>query len=126
MDLPAERGRQTELSKSFGVNPKAARKWLLGIGYPEMSMAVRLANWGNVNLTWLLQGAGPKRGNRIDTRALVLDDAVQSLSPELAGDLIDSLRAKLTRIGKISVQEPRGRYAVMLDSYAQDIERKRH
>lgn len=124
--LPRERGRQAALAAKFQLTGKAVRKWLQGIGYPEMAMAVRLANWGEVNLTWLLQGIGPKQGNKIDLKALVLDEAVRMLPPELGIDLVDNLRAKLERAGKIAVNEKGNRYLIMLESYEAEIGRKAH
>lgn len=124
MGITPDRGRQTALAKQFGVNPKAARKWLLGIGLPELATAIRIAVWGDVNLTWLLQGSGAKRGMRVDTKALVLDEAVRSLPSELGTDLVDNLRAKLQRIGRLSA-EPASRYRSMLDGYEKEFCKKR-
>lgn len=124
MGLPRERGRQTALAALFKVTNKAARKWLLGLGYPEMAMAIRIADWANVSLVWLLQGSGPRRERRVDTKALLLDEAVHSLPPELGADLIDNLRSKLERVGRLTAQEPPARYITMLDAYEQEISRK--
>ena len=125
MEFP-ERGRQTRLGKQFGVSQQAARKWLDGVTYPETEKVLAMAEWAQVNINWLLQGAGPKRGNRIDTKALVLDEAIRMLPRELGIDLIDNLRAKLERSGKVGTQEgsPGSRYAKMLEGYVQDIGRK--
>jgi transcriptional regulator with XRE-family HTH domain len=119
-------GRQVALARVFGVTNKAARRWLEGLGYPEMAMAVRIADWADVNLTWLLQGSGPKRGNRVDGKALVLDEAMHALTREQGTDLIDSLRAKLVRVGKISAEEPDDRFQTMLAAYEREFARKRH
>ena len=81
------RGRQTELSRLFKVSQQAAGKWLKAQSYPEMATAVALAAWAGVNVTWLLQGTGPKRGDRVDTKAVVLDEAIRSLPPDLGVDL---------------------------------------
>lgn len=121
MGVVAGRGRQTELGGIFSVNAKSARKWLQGIGYPEMSMAVRIANWADVNVVWLLQGYGLKRGTRIDGKALVLDDAIHALPPELGADLIDNLRAKLIRAGRLAAEPEPSRYRSMLEAYEQEI-----
>jgi len=124
MALPL-RGRQTGLAKLFKVSQQAARKWLDADSFPNTDTIVAIADWGDVNVNWLLQGAGPKKGNRVDTKALLLDEAVHSLTPEMGGDLIDSLRAKLIRAGKLSAEEPRGRYSIMLDAYQAELGRKR-
>lgn len=126
MGLPAERGRQSDLARHFGVTPKAARKWLNGDNYPELPLAIRIANWAQVNITWLLQGSGLKRGNRIDGKVAVLDEALHSLPPELGTDLVDNLRAKLVRAGKLQVQEPAGRYETMLRAYEKELGGKTH
>lgn len=118
-------GRQVALAKLFGVTNKAARRWLKGLGYPEMAMAVRIADWAGVNINWLLQGVGPKRGNFVDAKLLILDEALHSLSPEQGADFVDSLRAKLTRSGHLTAEEPRGRYWTMLDAYEAELVRRR-
>lgn len=120
------RGRQVALAKQFNVTNKAARKWLLGLGFPEMSTAVAIAQWGGVTVNWLLQGVGPKHDRRIDTKALLLDEAVLALPRESAIDLIDNIRAKLERLGKLTAREPLKRYQPMLDAYEQEITRKPH
>src|ERR1700754_872095 len=79
--LPA-RGRQTQLAKLFKVSQQAARKWLDGRSYPETDKIVAIADWAGVNVNWLLQGVGPKHGNRVDAKALVLDEAVRMLPRE--------------------------------------------
>lgn len=123
--LTKAHGRQAELGRKFDVTPKAARRWLLGLGLPELVMAIRIAEWADVNLNWLLQGVGPKRGNRIDARLAVLDDAIHSLPRDQGLDLIDNLRAKLIRVGRITAEEPEGRYQNVLQSYERDFQRKR-
>jgi transcriptional regulator with XRE-family HTH domain len=125
MGLPKERGRQTELAREFELNPNAVRKWLLGEGMPELDMAVRVADWADVNLNWLLQGVGPKRAERFDFKAEVINEAIKSLPRELGLDLVDNLRAKLERIGKIkSGDTAPNRYRTMLEGYEQEIGRK--
>jgi hypothetical protein len=126
MKVSGGHGRQAALGRVFEVTPKTARKWLMGIGYPEMVRAVQIANWADVNLTWLLQGVGPKRGTKVNTKALVIDEAVRSLPRELGIDLIDNLRAKLERAGKLQAHEPSKRYITMLDAYEDELGRPRH
>ena len=123
--LPA-RGRQTQLAKLFKVSQQAARKWLDGRSYPETDKIVAIADWAGVNVNWLLQGVGPKHGNRVDAKALVLDEAVRMLPRELGLDLVDNLRAKLERIGKTLPNEPASRISTMLTAYEQEISRKPH
>jgi transcriptional regulator with XRE-family HTH domain len=117
MEVPAGRGRQAALAAEFKVTPKAARKWLLGLGYPEMGMAVRIADWADVNLTWLLQGAGPKRGNRVDTKVLVLDEALRSLPTDERRETLNFIRYKLEKAREHFTKEKFTRYSDMLESF---------
>lgn len=121
MHLPSSRGRQSALADVFKVNPKAARKWLVGIGYPEMATACRIADWAGVSLLWLLQGYGPKHPLRLSGKAQVLDEAIHSLPPDLGTDLIDNLRSKLSRAGKLAAEPTPSRYRAMLEAYEQDF-----
>lgn len=120
MKLP-NRGRQTQLARKFDVSQQAAKKWLDGISFPTTETVVDIANWAGVNANWLLQGSGPKRGNRVSTQALVLDDALHDLTAEQRLDLIDNLRAKLIRTGRLRVEDTQGRYAVMLEAYSDKL-----
>lgn len=124
MGLPKVRGRQTKLAQLFKVSPNAARKWLQGLGMPEIELAVLIANWAGVNLNWLLQGVGPKHGTRVDAKVLMLDEALHTLPREMGLDMIDNLRSKLERFGKITADEPAARYSVMLDAYEKELGRK--
>lgn len=110
----------------FSVSQQGAAKWLGGLSYPELETAIAIAEWAEVNVTWLLQGVGMKRGNRVSTRAQLLDEAIRSLPPELGTDLLDNLRAKLERVGRLTAQEPPARYQSMLDAYEHEIATKRH
>jgi hypothetical protein len=118
-------GRQSRLGRQFGVSQQSARKWLEGIAFPELDKLVAIADWGDVNVNWLLQGAGPRRGNRIDSKALVLDEAVKSLPRDAAIDIVDHVRAKLVRMGKITANEPDTRWSTMLDAYESELQKKR-
>ncbi len=122
--LPA-RGRQTLLARIFKVSQQAARKWLDAESFPSTETIIEIADWADVNVNWLLQGVGPKSGTRVDAKVLVLDEAVHSLPPELGADLLDNIRTKLERIGKLDAREPTGRYHVMLKAYEEEIFRKR-
>lgn len=116
-ELTADRGRQAALAAEFKVTNKAARKWLLGIGYPEMAMAVRIADWAGVNLTWLLQGAGPKRGNKIDVKSLVMDEVLRSLPASERRETLDYIRFKLDRAKASFTSEKLERYQQLLDNF---------
>ncbi|MEO8806608.1 MAG: hypothetical protein ABI433_11025 [Burkholderiaceae bacterium] len=119
-----ERGRQTKLGKQFQVSQQAARKWLDGRAYPETGTVISIANWAGVNVNWLLQGAGPKRGDKVDMKAAVIDEAIKALPRELGLDLVDNLRSKLERAGKVAQDESNHRFVTMLDSYEREIGRK--
>lgn len=117
--LPAERGRQSALAKAFGVTPNAARKWLLGDGYPEMEVAVRLAEWADVNIEWLLTGRGPKRAaGGVPTKSLVLGEAVEALPMTERQQVLDFLGYKIERTGAVFTREKLARYMAMLDQFA--------
>lgn len=116
MRLP-QRGRQTRLAELFKVSQQAAKKWLDGESYPAMETIVAIADWGNVNVNWLLQGHYPKRGEFVDSKAIVLDEAIQSLPPELGADLIDNLRVKLERANRVTASELLPRFQTMLAAY---------
>lgn len=125
MKLPM-RGRASQLAKQFRVSPQAATKWLGGLSYPELDTVVAIAEWGDVHVNWLLQGVGLKRGSKISTRAQVIDEAIRSLPPELGIDLIDNLRAKLERAGRLIAQEPPARYQTALDAFEKELQGRRH
>jgi transcriptional regulator with XRE-family HTH domain len=116
--LPAERGRQTALAKQFNLTPNAVRKWLLGEGMPELDVAIAVAKWANVNFEWLMTGRGPKRGTLVETRALVLGEAVQDLPDPDRQQAIDFVRYKIERSTGVLSVEKMGRYMVMLDAFA--------
>jgi transcriptional regulator with XRE-family HTH domain len=60
--VPREgRGRQGHVGKMFGVDQKAARKWLKGEGFPTLEKAIEIAKRFNVTVEWLLSGRGEKR-----------------------------------------------------------------
>jgi transcriptional regulator with XRE-family HTH domain len=95
--LPPEegRGRQPALAKIFGVNAKAARKWLKGEGFPELEMVIRICNWADVNIDWLLRGKGPKRGVAVETRLLALGEMLERLPDAERRDVLGMLMYKL-------------------------------
>lgn len=121
--LPA-RGRQKRLAERCEVSHQAVGKWLRGEAYPEIEKILALAEWAEVNVNWLLQGVGPKRGTHVDTKALLLDEVLHSMPPDVGADLIDNIRAKLIRIGKLEAREPTPRYMSMLDAYESDLTKR--
>jgi transcriptional regulator with XRE-family HTH domain len=125
MGITEARGRQAELGRQFGVTPKAARRWLVGEGYPETKVIAAIARWAEVNIEWLMTGRGPKRGNLIDTKAFVLDEALRSLGPEARKEALDFIRYKLERARSNIISEKLGRYMVALDRYDDETPSKR-
>lgn len=115
------RGRTRLLAKQFNVSQQAASKWLSALSYPEIDTLVSICDWADVNINWLLQGVGMKRDAKVSTKAQVLEEAIKSLPPELGTDLIDNLRAKLERVGRLTAQEPPRRYQTMLEAFEQDL-----
>lgn len=115
----AERGRQTALALQFRVSPNAARKWLLGQGMPELDMAIRIANWAEVNVLWLLQGTGPKRGDKVDPAPAELLDAVQHLPADDGQQVFDFIRYKIERAEGWFAGDRVGRYVALLDKLAE-------
>lgn len=55
---PAGKNRQETLGKMFGVTQKAARKWLVGEGYPDTAKGVQIATQANISFDWLMTGRG--------------------------------------------------------------------
>lgn len=120
-ELP-ERGRQSALATKFHVTPNAARKWLLGLGLPELEVAIRMADWAKVNVEWLLTGRGPKRGHLVETKALVVAEALQSLPAEERAATLDYIKYKLDRAGALFTGEKLKRYKDALDRFGQPPE----
>jgi len=123
MGLP-EHGRQTELAKVFHVGPKAARKWLVGEGYPEMDLCISIAKWANVSFNWLMAGTGPKREGHADTKVVVLGEAIQALPQDDGQQVLDFIEYKLQRSEGLFVGERLARYLSMIDAFKKDRDGK--
>ncbi|MGL4526325.1 MAG: hypothetical protein ACRCUC_05050 [Aestuariivirga sp.] len=106
------------MARIFGVTPNAARKWLLGEGYPEMEVAVKIATWADVTIEWLLTGRGSKRSSAIATKTLVLGEAVEALPVEERQQVLDFLGYKIERAGAVFTRAKFARYMTMLDQFA--------
>lgn len=104
----------------FNVTPNAARKWLLGLGLPALEKGMSLAKWGRVNIEWLLTGRGPKRGNLISTRALVLDEMFVNLPPPERSESIAMLRYEIDKASPLLAKEQAARYLTALDQYERE------
>ena len=110
------RGRQTALGKRFDVTPKGARKWLMGMSYPEMPLAVAMCNEANVNVLWLLQGSGPKRGERIDPKLLHIAQALDAMPSEQRNSVLDFMKYQITQTGNWFASEALRTYIADLDA----------
>src|SRR6185369_5754927 len=123
MKLP-KHGRQTALAKQFDVGPKAARKWLIGDGFPEIELAIRIANWGNVSFNWLMTGKGPKRAGHADTKVVVLGEVLESMPPDDGQQVFDFIEYKIQRNEGFFVGERLARYLAMIDAFKKDRDKK--
>jgi len=115
LEIPKGHGRQSMLGKRFEVSPKAARKWLMGQGYPEMAMAVRIANEAGVNLAWLLQGTLPKRGSRVDPDLASVVEAIMDLPSESRTATLDLIEYQMQRVKGWFAEERLKRYQHALE-----------
>lgn len=111
------RGRQTKLAELFKVTPKAARKWVSGLGLPELELIIKIARWGNVNVEWLVSGRGPKRGNLVDTKDLMLGEMVKNLPAATRHEIADFLGYKIERGIPTLAEEERARYMQIISTY---------
>lgn len=110
-----EHGRQTYLGQKFGVTPNTARKWLLGIGLPELEKSIEIANAAGVNVRWLLQGEGLKRGERADPIAELLREAIDSMPEQLSQASFDFIGYQLTRADGFIAPSKLSSYMAMLE-----------
>lgn len=58
-------GRQTALGNYMGLTQKAARKWLVGEGYPGEDNRNKLARLCKVRYEWLMTGNGERRSGEV-------------------------------------------------------------
>lgn len=122
LGIPRGHGRQAELARRVGVTPKGARKWLTGQGFPELEKAIQIAGLANINVNWLLQGAGPKRNDDEASVGLVLTEGIASLNETDKMAVIDYMRYKFTASPGWFVAERQARYLHALD----DLKEKKH
>ncbi len=115
LGIPKGHGRQTYLGKMFDVTPKAARKWLMGLAYPEMALAVRMCVAAEVNLNWFLQGFGPKRGERSDSDTLRLAEGLDRLPMENRQAVLEFMRYEFQRADGWFTQDTLNHYLESID-----------
>lgn len=117
MKLP-KHGRQTLLARKFDVTQGATKKWLSGDGYPSMDNIVAICDWAGVNVNWLVQGVGPKRTDGIDTKSLILGEAIESMPEPDRQQALDFIGYKIERSSApIFTGERLARYMKMLDAF---------
>jgi transcriptional regulator with XRE-family HTH domain len=96
LGLPSERGRVSALARAFNVTSNAAKKWLTGVGMPELEKAVEIADRARASVTWLLQGAGPKHlPGSSNTMAEAIGQAAAALAEDAAAEIASFVRYKL-------------------------------
>jgi transcriptional regulator with XRE-family HTH domain len=115
LGIPRGHGRNAALGRKVGKTPNAARKWLLGLGYPELSHAVALCKEAQVNVNWLLQGAGPKKGERTDADTLRLAEGLERLPLENKQAVLEYLRYEFERADGWFTHEALARYIDSID-----------
>lgn len=116
LGIPQGHGRQTLLGKRFGVTPKAARKWLNGIAYPEMATAVRMCEEAGLNVLWLLQGTGPKRAQREEASLVTLAEGLQRLPELQRSAVLEFLRYQFVQADGWFTNEALQRYTDSIDA----------
>lgn len=83
MKLP-KHGRQSELAKVFSVSQKGARKWLEAESFPRWEHVIRITEWANVTIEWLMSGRGTKRLEELYPSMAIAHVAkvMQAMEPE--------------------------------------------
>lgn len=120
MGLPRQHGRQTALAKVFGVTQGATKKWLNGLSWPGFDHIVAICNWAQVNVNWLVMGAGPKRTGPLETKVLVLGEAIESMPKAERDQVMDFLAFKFEKSADMFVGERLARYMTMIDAFKKD------
>jgi transcriptional regulator with XRE-family HTH domain len=118
MALP-EHGRQSQLARLLGVTQGSTRKWLTGIGYPEMEKIVHICEWSGVNVNWLVMGVGPKRPGLIDTKTAILGEAIEAMPSNERQQVLDFLAYKFERSAEFFASDRLARYMKMIDAFKQ-------
>lgn len=119
MGLP-EHGRQSQLARLLGVTQGATRKWLTGVGYPDMEKIVQICEWSGTNVNWLVMGVGPKRTGLIDTKTIVLGEAIEAMPADERQQVLDFLAYKFERSAEFFASDRLARYMKMIDAFKRD------
>lgn len=108
-------GRKTQLGALCSVSYQAAKRWLDGEGWPDMDNVLLICKRAAVNVNWLLQGVGPKRGQQIDANQLGALEAIDSLPVDDRQQTFDFIRYKVEKADGWFAAEKLARYMTMLD-----------
>ena len=122
LGIPEGRGRNAALARRFHVTANAARKWLEGVGLPELAKAIEIANQARVTVTWLLQGIEPKFLQQKPTFASVIGEAAAALPAPAGREVADVLRYKIERATELHAAEKCQKYLARIDEllYSRD------
>jgi transcriptional regulator with XRE-family HTH domain len=113
-----QRGRQSALALRLKVSYQAVKKWLDGVGFPDLHRAVALADELKVNVTWLLQGNGPMRGERVDDSVRLVVEAIDALPREERTRVLAFLSFEMSQRPQWFAEEARVRYADAIAKFA--------
>ena len=87
----------------FGVTQKAARKWLVGEGYPDTAKGIQIATQANISFDWFMTGRGRME---IDHSAGSIPASTNVEGPmtvkDDVGDTIGDVLKKLMLAGAVS------------------------
>lgn len=96
------RGRQTYTAELFGRSHKAARRWIIGEGYPDKAEWVSVALMLNVRMEWLFFGLGPKlkgkRKNSENYNRQVLEVVINAVDEACSGTTINADKKVRTQL----------------------------
>lgn len=116
-----ERGRLKQLGKLFGVSYQAAKRWLDAETFPQTETLLAIAEWGQVNVNWLLQGVGPKRAAPPEA-TVTAAEGINQLPDDDKLQVIDYMRFKFHARKGWFAEESLARYDAALD----ELGKKRH
>lgn len=70
-------GRQAVLARICGIKPSSVNKWFSAVGLPDAPNLLRIADWADVSVEWLLSGRGPKRdAQKVELAWVTAEEAV--------------------------------------------------
>lgn len=91
-----------------------------------MDKLIAICEWAGVNLNWLTMGVGPKRTDTVDTKALVLGEAIEALPGDERQQVLDFISYKFERSSApIFAGERMTRYLKMIDAFKKDRDAKK-